>query len=156
MNNRWSFLPCMNHYLKFCILRSVLLTQFRKFLLPTLYKYRGDVEINTISSPKRLFSLQNEQYLTYTTTPCWLEWWSVLDTAMMWMATSRKQVTHRRCITVFSSCADSATWTGFYTVCQLWFTKMCECLLYTNDHVSASPTVFLTLMPVTCKRYRFG
>jgi len=33
---------------------------------------------------------------------------------------------------------------------------MCECLLYTYDHVSDSPTVFLTLMPVTSKLYHFG
>ena len=39
---------------------------------------------------------------------------------------------------------------------QLWFTEICEYLLYTNGHASASPTVFLTLMPVSCKRYRFG
>ena len=50
-HEKQSMLPCMKHnghYVKFCTLRSVLLTQFGKFvgLLPALYKYRGDVEIN--------------------------------------------------------------------------------------------------------------
>ena len=41
------FVTMFCHYLKFCIMRSVLLAQIRKFvgLLPTLYKYRGDFMI---------------------------------------------------------------------------------------------------------------
>ena len=40
---------------------------------------------------------------------------------------------------------DSAAWTWFYTGFQLSFTEMCECLLYTNDHVSASHTVLFNI-----------
>ena len=34
--------------------------------------------------------------------------------------------------------AESAAWPGFYIGFQLWFTEICECLLYTNDRASAS------------------
>ena len=46
----------------------------------------------------RLFSFQNEHFLYFlsnikrgTITAFWFEEWSVFDTAIMWMATSRKQ-----------------------------------------------------------------
>ena len=117
-------MPFINHngyYLKVLHPAFFLLTQFRKFvgLLPTLYKYRRDVEIKHYNiaktvgylSKRTFFAFQN-QHLT-TTKPCWLVGLSVLDKAMMWLSTSRKQVTH------FFSCnrsVDSSAWTGFIPV----------------------------------------
>ena len=141
------------HYLKICILRSVLLRQFRKFvgLLPTLYKYRGNVVIkhyniakynlkktfktNIICVSKLTFNLVPQNHVGLLDkallTRRWYEWrrrknrWHIVVALQFF---SRNQS------------ANSATWTGFYTGCQLWITEMCEYLFYTNDYISASPT----------------
>jgi len=57
-------------YIIVFILRSVMLTQFRKSVgpCPALYKYNGDVVITLFASSKRLFSFQNEHFLYFLTT----------------------------------------------------------------------------------------
>ena len=85
-------------------MRSVVLTQFRKSVgpFPAVYKYNGNVVV--LHRQKRLFSFQNEHVLYFLTIEAfWFEEWSVLDTAIMWMATSPKKVTNRLFIAVFSS-----------------------------------------------------
>jgi len=59
---------------------------------------RGRRDKTILHRQKRLFSFQNDHFLYFL----WFEKWRVLDTAIMLMATSRKQVTHRWFIAAFS------------------------------------------------------
>ena len=59
-----------DHYFKFFILRSVVLTQFRESVGPcsALYKYNGGRLDNTVlHRQKRLLSVQNEHFMYFLT-----------------------------------------------------------------------------------------
>ena len=72
--------------------------------LYTKYNVQRGCRDNTIlNRQKRLLSFQNEHFLYFLTVKAyWFDQWSLLDTVIMWKATSRKQVTNRRFIAVFS------------------------------------------------------
>ena len=64
---------------------------------------RGRRDNTILHRQNRLPSFQNEYFLYFLTIKAyWLEERSLLDTAIMWKSTSRKQVTNRRFIAVIS------------------------------------------------------
>ena len=83
-----------------------LLSQFRKSVgpYPVVYKYNGDVVITLyIATSKTIAQLSKRPFSVFLNLKTlWFEEWSVLDTAIMWMATPRKQVTNRPFIAAFS------------------------------------------------------
>ena len=91
------------------ILRSIVLTIQKVCWLDFLQVPRGRCGKNTITSSttivklsKRTFACFNDKQSTqYHKKPFWFDKWNVLDTAIMRVATSRKQVTNPLCICVF-------------------------------------------------------
>ena len=54
-----------DHYLKSCILRSIVLTIQNVYIGSTFYKYLGGVVVKLLHRQKRLLSFQNEQLFVF-------------------------------------------------------------------------------------------
>ena len=90
---------------KFFILRSFVITIEK--VCGTVFGFvqvqRGCRDKTILRRQKRLFSFQNNRFLYFLTKKAlWFEERSVLDTTIMRMATSQKQVTNRWFIAAFS------------------------------------------------------
>ena len=108
-------------YLLFCNRHSIVLTIQNVCRLDFLQVQRGRCGKTLLDREKRLLSFQKKHLFVFYVNnhlniikTFWFDEWSVLGTSIMWVATSRKQVTNRLCIAVFSRKTSlNRTWNLF-------------------------------------------